>query len=104
LISVPQLEPIFLRSLDQFEDHDSCLVAGQAAFGLSGAMTDCGEGAFNGVRCADVTPVFGWKIVKTEQWLAVLRQTGNSLFILGAVFISEMIKCLVSLLACEGLS
>jgi hypothetical protein len=51
-----------------------------------------------------VTPVFGWKIVKAEQWLAIFRQTGDGLFIFGAVFISEMIKCPVSLLAREGLS
>ena len=56
LISASQLEPIFLRSLDQFEDHDPRLVAGQAAFRLPGAMADCREGAFNGIRCADVAP------------------------------------------------
>jgi hypothetical protein len=48
--------------------------------------------------------MFGWKIVKAKQWLAVFRQTGDSLFIFGSVFISEMIKCLFCLLACEGLS
>ena len=104
MISASQLEPIFLRSLDQLEDLDPCFVAGQTALRLPGTMADCSERAFNGVCCADVAPMFGWEVVKTEQWLAVFHQTGDSLFIFGAVFISKMIKRDVSLLACEGLS
>jgi hypothetical protein len=32
LISSTQFEPVFLRSFDQFDDHDPCFVAGKAAF------------------------------------------------------------------------
>src|SRR5512132_1030410 len=52
-------------------------------------MTHRGEHALDRVRCAQVVPVLGGKIEEGEQGLAILRQAGDRLVVLGAVFVGE---------------
>src|SRR6516164_11486971 len=52
-------------------------------------MPDGGEYALNRVRGAQVVPMLGRKVEEGEQGLAVLRQAGHRLVVLGTVFVGE---------------
>ena len=69
-----EFAPFLLGRQHQLVGHRQRRLAAEAAFGLGGSVPDGGKGALDGVRCADVLPVLGWKVVERQQIGAVLGQ------------------------------
>lgn len=60
--------------MDQGEDHQLGALLLQSAFGAHGSVTDRGEDALDGVRTAQVVPMFAREVVEGHERIAVLRQ------------------------------
>ena len=69
--------------------------AGQAALGTLGPMPDGGEGRFNRVAGPDTLPVLRRKVIKGQQFIAILVQTQRRFRVFRFVSVNEQIKRLV---------
>src|SRR5262245_39398259 len=84
--------PALFGGLGELEDHGQRGLVREAALGAHGAMTNRRECAFNNVRRAQMLPVLGREIVKSQQRLAILREAFDSLLIFDAPGLDEGIE------------
>ena len=61
--------------------------------GSDGAVAHRGKDTLDRVRRAQMIPVFGREIEKSQQRIAILGQAGHGPFVLGAVFVFEPVQC-----------
>ena len=78
-----------LRLLGQLEAHQQCRLARSATFRLARSATNRCKGRFDRIRCPDMHPMFGRKIIEGEQHVLVLSQTVRRFGVLGLKFGQE---------------
>ena len=79
LVVAVEPAPAFLRAVDQLEDHGERGPVREAALRADRAVAHGGEGAFDGVRRAQVFPVLGREVVERQQRVAILAQAFGGL-------------------------
>ena len=87
-----ELAPFLLGGQHQLVGHGQRGLAAEAAFGFGGSVADGGEGAFDGVRCPDVLPVFGREVVEGEQIGSVFGQAFDCPVVFHSVSLDEEIE------------
>ena len=77
----------------QLEGHGEPGFAAEAALGFTGAVSNHGEGAFDGIGCADVLPIFGREVTECQEYVAVFGQFGDGLVVFHAICRDEVVEC-----------
>lgn len=60
---------------------------------LTGAVSNRGEGAFDGIGSPDVLPMFGREVIECQEHVAVFGQFGDGLVVFHAICHDEVIEC-----------
>ena len=81
--------PVLLCFEGELQHHRQRTLPREGTLHPLGAVTQGGERGLDGIRGADVDPVLGWKVIRGEQRVTVLRETVHGPRVFGAIFLVE---------------
>ena len=87
----------------EFECHCQARCTAEAPFGFASAMSDGGEGAFDGIGGADVLPMLSWEVIEGQQHVAIFGQLAHGFVVFHAIGCDEDVKGRVGIHAGFGL-